>query len=36
MIEKTVLDRFYDEDDLAVLKEYIVPEKGKKAKYAIS
>lgn len=36
MIEKTVLDRFYDEDDLAVLKEYVVPEEGKKAKYAIS
>lgn len=36
MIEKTVLDRFYDEDDLAVLKEYIVPEEGKRAKYAIS
>ena len=36
MIEKTVLDRFYDEDDLAVLKEYVVPEEEKKAKYAIS
>jgi len=36
IIEKTVLDRFYDEDDLAVLKEYVVPEEGKKAKYAIS
>lgn len=36
MVEKTVLDRFYDEDDLAILKEYVVPEEGKKSKYAIS
>ena len=36
MVEKTVLDRFYDEDDLAVLKEYVVPEEGKKSKYSIS
>lgn len=36
MIEKTVLDRFYDEKDLAVLKEFVVPEEGKKASYETS
>lgn len=36
MIEKTVLDRFYDEKDLAVLKEFVVPEEGKKSSYETS
>ena len=36
MIEKTVLDRFYDKDDLTLLKEYIVPEEGKKTDYETS
>lgn len=36
MVEKTVLERFYDEDDLAILKEYVVPEEVKKSKYALS
>ena len=29
MVEKTVLDRFYDEDDLTILKKYVVPKEGK-------
>ena len=36
MVEKTVLDRFYDENDLAILKEYVVPDEGKKANYEVS
>lgn len=36
MIEKTVLDRFYDENDLAVLKKFIVPEESKKSSYETS
>lgn len=36
MIEKTVLDRFYDEKDLAVLKEFVIPEEGKKSNYETS
>ena len=36
MVEKTVLDRFYDEKDLAILKEYVVPDEGKKANYEVS
>lgn len=36
MVEKAVLDRFYDENDLAVLKEFVVPDEGKKANYETS
>ena len=36
MIEQTVLDRFYDENDLAILKEFVVPDEGKKSNYEVS
>lgn len=36
MVEQTVLDRFYDENDLAVLKDFIVPYEGKRSNYEVS
>ena len=36
MVEQTVFDRFYDESDLAVLKDFIVPYEGKRSNYEVS
>ena len=36
LVEKTALDRFYDEDDLKVLTSYVIPEEHKNASYGTS
>ena len=36
MIEHTVLDRFFEEDDLSILKKCVIPVEGKKTNYETS
>lgn len=36
LIEKTALDRFYEEDDLKLLTSYVIPEEHKNASYGTS
>jgi len=36
LVEKTALDRFYEEDDLKVLTSYVIPEEHKNATYGTS
>ena len=36
LVEKTALDRFYEEDDLKVLTSYVIPEEHKNAAYGTS